>query len=493
MKIVALSIKNFAGISEADIQPGKITVFSGKNAAGKTSVLNAVRAALEGAAPGTIRKGADRAEILVDLEEIRVRRLIRPSGSTLEVLNAEGFKRPAPQTYLSSILGTTQFNPMEFYRAKAADRTQMLLSAIGKQVSYEEIIEITGEIIPGIPKAGPALVMYELVRKHYYTLRHGKNKALVHQRELTKEARAKVPQGYEPVDIDGQAAGLQQRQENNRNAIARLQAEKDASEKAAKTRKEIEERVAVGQKFVAEARSHLDAVTPPDIEPLRQAVAELERQLEEARKILRQAEEVLSERADLESQISFNERDIEADLKTLASLPGAFDESLLEAAHLEQANLSGEFLAIEKEKASRKLLEEALKAEAAEEALQAEADALDAMVVKFWDELPAQALREANLPIEGLQVDGDNITVNGISIDNLSGAEKMKLALDIARALAADKPLKWIGIDSIEQLDDESFAEFKAQAENDGYQYFATRVGAPREGELEVAGGKVVA
>ncbi len=492
MKILSLRIRNFAGILEADIVPGKVTVFAGKNRQGKTSILNAVRAALEGAAPETIHQGAKSAEILIDLEEITVDRRITPGGQRVEVLNAEGFKRPAPQTYLCSLLGATQFNPMEFHRAKKVDRTKMLLEAVAKKVTFEQIIEITGEVVPGIPKEGPALLMYDLVRKHYYILRAGKNKELVNRRELARTARTKVPEGYVPEErIERQEDDLRQRRENNRNAIARLQAEKKSAERAAETRKELTDRITTNERLVVEGKEALKKAAEPDVAGCRKKVEDLRAKLREAEVELEGAELQAKAIADMRSSIVGMEQTMASDKKTLASLPGAFDESLLETAKAELVNLGSEAVAIEEEKARQALLGDAIAAEASRDVLQSEADALDEMVIRFRDDLPAQALREANLPIEGLKIDGDDVTVRGIPIDNLSGAEKMGLALDIARALAADKPLKWIGIDGAEQLDDESLAEFKAQADTDGFQYFVSRVGEPREGEIEIRGGKV--
>jgi hypothetical protein len=66
------------------------------------------------------------------------------------------------------------------------------------------------------------------------------------------------------------------------------------------------------------------------------------------------------------------------------------------------------------------------------------------------------------------------------------------MTLSIARALVPGGGLKTICIDGWERLDEEKQAEFIRLADGDGFQYFVTRVGAPREGELEVAGGKMV-
>jgi DNA repair exonuclease SbcCD ATPase subunit len=493
MKVISLRISNFAGILEADIKPGKVTVFSGKNRAGKSSILNAVRACLEGADPTMIHQGTARAEIVVDLEEIRVARKITTSGQRVDVTNADGFARTkAPQAYLSSLLGATQFNPMEFHRSKKADRTKMLLEAIAKKVTFDDIVEITGEIVPGIPKEGPALIMLDLVRRHYYALRAAKNKELVNRRELARTARAKVPEGYIPEEgIEESKDDLRQRIENNRNTIARLQAEKKSAEQAAVTRTKLEDRIRKNEGILESARTTLAEEKIPDIAHLRGMVEDLRLQLLAAEEALQFATSIMANRDRLQSDIASMEAAIAQDKETFEGLTGAFDESRLTAALQKMNNLGSELAAIEEEKARQTILGDAIAAEASQDVLQSEADALDGMVIKFRDDLPAQVLSEAKLPIEGLKIDGDDITVGGIPIDQLSGAEKMELALSIVRALAASAPLKLICIDGVEQLDDDSLAAFEKQAQGDGFQYFVSRVGVPREGEIEIKEGRV--
>lgn len=493
MKILSLHVRDFAGIVEADINPGKITIFAGKNKQGKTSLINAIRAALEGADPIEIRKGSARAEILVDLEDITVRRRITPGGNTVEVLNREGFRRPTPQAYLSSLFGTVQFNPVEFIRAaKKAERRKMLLDAVGQTVTAEQIIEACGEVIPGIPAKGPALLMYDLAAKHYYALRHAKNKELLNRRELARTARAKVPEGYEvPVALDEKEKAVAIRADVLNKKIATLQAEKQAAEKAETTRTKIGARIQKNQEILGQAKITLAEEKVPNIAGLRGAVEALRLQLRAAEEALQAGVSIVANIDRLKGDIANMERDIRQDQETLAGLPGVFDERRLIEAEAEADGLDGEAAVLGMEKNLQQVFAEAVATEAARDALQTEADALDGMVVIFRDVLPAKSLSEAKLPVDGLRIDGDDITIDGIPIDNRSGAEKMELALSIVRALAADNPLKLICVDGIEQLDEESFAAFEMQAGKDEFQYFVTRVGTPRAGEIEISEGKV--
>lgn len=103
-----------------------------------------------------------------------------------------------------------------------------------------------------------------------------------------------------------------------------------------------------------------------------------------------------------------------------------------------------------------------------------EAEKLDAVVKKLTKEVPEDLIKKASLPVEGLLIEGDEILVNGVNIDNLSTSEQLKFGLDIVRALNGE--FKVICVDGIEALDKESFEAFLKEAEADDYQYFVTRV-----------------
>lgn len=135
MKIVSLSAENFKRLRAVEIRPdGHMVQIVGKNGAGKTSVLDAIWAALAGAAavPAVpIRTGESAARIKLDLGEIIVRRTFKRQEdgevtTALSVENAEGVRYGSPQKMLDALLGELAFDPLAFARMAPKDQFETL-------------------------------------------------------------------------------------------------------------------------------------------------------------------------------------------------------------------------------------------------------------------------------------------------------------------------------------------------------------------------------
>ena len=138
LQIVELRASNVKRLTAVTIRPdehGNLVVLSGRNGAGKSSVLDAIAMALGGreqipAEP--IRRGADRAEVVVDLGELIVRRTFTPSGGgTLVVSNRDGARFQSPQTMLDALVGRLTFDPLAFSREDPRRQAEILRDLIG--------------------------------------------------------------------------------------------------------------------------------------------------------------------------------------------------------------------------------------------------------------------------------------------------------------------------------------------------------------------------
>ncbi len=135
MKIIALQAENLKRLVAVEIRPdGNLVQITGKNGQGKTSVLDAIWWALEGARhiqAEPIRKGATKAVIKLDLGEIKVRRTLnaKEDGSYTTSMIAEaadGSRYNKPQDVLDAIVGSLAFDPLAFTRMKPKDQFDAL-------------------------------------------------------------------------------------------------------------------------------------------------------------------------------------------------------------------------------------------------------------------------------------------------------------------------------------------------------------------------------
>jgi hypothetical protein len=495
MKIAKLSIKNFLGIKDVLIEPKKITVLSGRNKQGKSSILKAIEAAFKGCTPAAIHQGTERAEIVVDLEDILVTRVQTHKTHSVTVKTKEGYVRTAPQKFLDGLLGNFAFNPLAFLLSEAKARKDYLLKAMDVTVTAEQIREAAGDVthVP-VPPSGPALEQYAEAHGWFYRQRTEVNRTLKQKMSAAAEAKKKLPEAYvyNPnvlIEIDR----WRDQEQTIERRIAALEEEQKAAERADKTRGRIgkeQEELAI---TFAERMQLATAITYSDTDAKKaiDLVYELEEKLATAKK---NKDHIVNERQlrrRFEEEAAILDGRMKKNLETLEELPPPFDTEKFEAEEEHLAETTTRVVALKDEQKRMAIFEEASQLGEEVQTLEEESGRLSTLVEKFGKELPAKALAEAKLPIEGLQIGEAGILVSGVPIDQLSASEQIEVTLSIARALSRELPL--ICIDGVERLDEEAFAEFVKQSGSDGFQYFVTRVGAPHEGELEVREGKVVA
>lgn len=137
MKIIKFSASNVLRIKAVEIEPdGTLQVITGKNAAGKSSVLNAIFLALSGGTAAReikrpIRDGEESAEVTLDLGDIIVTRTWDEKGTKLVVKAADGATYKSPQTLLDQLVGKLSFDPLAFTRLSAREQREALLDLLG--------------------------------------------------------------------------------------------------------------------------------------------------------------------------------------------------------------------------------------------------------------------------------------------------------------------------------------------------------------------------
>lgn len=137
MKIIKLVAENFKGLKAIEITPDEnFQIISGKNAQGKTSVMDAIWSAIAGkdalkATDKPIRDGQSKAVVSVDLGDLKVTRKWNGDKTTLEVTAKDGAKYNSPQTMLDNLIGKLSFDPLSFANQDSKKQKSTLQELVG--------------------------------------------------------------------------------------------------------------------------------------------------------------------------------------------------------------------------------------------------------------------------------------------------------------------------------------------------------------------------
>ena len=427
MKILGMVAENFKKIRVVEITPkGKMIQITGKNGQGKTSVLDAIWAALEGAKAmpeKPVRKGAERARIKLDLGDLVVTRTIAAGGtSTLVVENKTGVKLSSPQSVLDKLLGDLSFDPCAFIEMKPKQQIEELRKVA--KISYD------------VDAAAAA-------NKADYDERTAVNRDV--ERLKIEVASITVQEGLPKDKVDEAPILAELSEVDKKNAQAR-EAEHAKALKLAQVDRH--------------KRDH--SQTQEEIDQLEEKATSIEKLIAESKKQLEETREQISGLEKAKKGISNLIIHVQRDYD--ATPAPTFVEVSEVSAKLQQAQLVNR----EIEKRSRR---DALQAQLNEKRRQA--DQLT-RAIEDREEKKRAAVREAKMPIEGLTFDEEQVLYNGIPIEQLGEGEQIRISASIA--MAANPELRVIRIMRGESMDEDALAILAMMAEQNDFQIWMARV-----------------
>lgn len=136
MKILKLTAENLKRIQVVEITPdGALVQITGRNGAGKSSVLDAITYAIGGkdtVCAEPLRKGEKRGKAVVDLGDIIVTRTFTEGGGgQLTVTSKDGTKQASPQAVLDKLCGRISLDPLAFSRMEPKAQATTLRNLAG--------------------------------------------------------------------------------------------------------------------------------------------------------------------------------------------------------------------------------------------------------------------------------------------------------------------------------------------------------------------------
>lgn len=406
LRVENVKITDIKGVASLEFKAGTVTVISGPNGVGKSSVLHALAAIFEGGNdPDMIRRGAKFGSVTIGLSDgVTIQKTIKPKGSILKVTTENGGLVKGPQTYVKSLTHGMAFDPVGFVEANAKDRLRFLLEAMPITFSAEQLQGALG----GVPMRALDLDEFNSVLDGRLDQRTETNRSL-------KQLDATIAQLEGALPPDG-------------DTDWQMQADQ-LQTKAAEAEQSIQ--AAVGDRDVWIETEKADKVQEHSekVEVLRLQMVALDKERDEAvREVEREASRI-------------------------------YEESVAETRELLQG-LSGQ-LATARQKA-----EEATRADATKQTVQgfrdqaaskqATSDELTACIDKMR-ELKKGVLSE--LPIPGVDIREGEVYVDDTPWPHVNTSAKYLVAAQVSALEKCALPFKIL--DSAEQLDGENLGYLK--------------------------------
>lgn len=430
MKISHIRIENILGVKKFELVPGgTLNEIVGTNGEGKTSILEAIKAATQGGHDATLlRQGEDKGEVVLVLDDgTQLHKRVTEGRSSLDLVR-DGKKVPRPAEAIRALTDLLSVNPIEFLTAPKRDRVQVLLESMPINVDPARLEEISG--IPTTAHPGiTGLSLIAAVRQQVYDDRTGTNRAIKEKESTINQLKIALP------DVPGGVSGDEDE----------LRASLEAARQARDTETQrIDNKLAGLQKATAERIVAIRAEAQAKIDAIR---AEADTAVAVETAALTHTE-----------GLAGKQRQKALDTYAAASEP-------LNAAIANIVAHRNTFAKRQQTLETIKMMEDQLTE------LQGDADAQSA-ALDAVDAYKSEVLN--SLPIPGLEVRDGEVFRHGIPFDRLNTAQQVEIAIEIAKLRAG--PLAVCCIDRFEALAPDALEEFRKRAAESDMQLFVTRV-----------------
>lgn len=447
MKVTSISIENVMGVERLAFAPGVLTLVEGRNGAGKTSILEAVRSALRGGHdPSLLRAGAERGSVRLVLEDgTEITKTIGKDASPLKVSLPGAGRVSKGQALVDSLVDSLGVDPMALLNCPPAKRAEYLADIMALDVPEVALREAAGRpvAVGKLPAGASGLDRLEAVRKALYDERTGINRTAKDKRATAAQLRETLPpEGAGVPDV----AGLREQWTAVSDGLAAV-----GKATVAKTR-EAEEAIREN------AQGEIDAVREDAAERIR--AIEREREAAVARIKERASNQAAEARSVASDEIRAAEEKARPELDRLTAEIATAEAAEKEHARAEKTR---EILAAAERDAD--------KAEVDSRALTEALERIDALKASLLEKLP----------IKGLEIRDGAVFVDGLPFERVNSARQIEIAFQVAKLRAGKVGL--IVADGLERFDEETYRTFEAAAASAGLQFVVGRVGS---GELSV-------
>lgn len=475
MRIERIKARNFKSFEDLDETLGDITIISGRNSVGKSTFLDIVYAAFitEGDR-NLLRVGADEGEFTIYLrddngETFEVRRTLKPGKvSAPTVKSSKSGTMGAAASFLKTLVDTATLDPIRVVMAlPPAEQAKILLETLPLTLDHAELAaavsqtwgtSLENSLLLGIPnltaiiynaKKLPALDALKAVEDCVFDQRKLVNRDVKTQMAHASQLRAAVGPADDGKELAAEAAAVAERLE--------VVIESEAGEKSE----------------ILQSCNFSDHAAKASCE------ADIAKLKEKADKAIAD----IQERLTAESARLRGERD-----NKLQHIQRRYAE--MREAVTEKYSTEREELKVKRAQIQERVIRQSGAIETKRNAQAAESQAADSKAKSDAMSKALDAIKDIraklleSLPIPGLSVEGGQIYLKGVALQEVNTAQQGKFWIGIAVRRAIDKGLGTVIIDDAEHFDDVTFPMILESCKQSGLQFIIGRV-APHPFKVE--------
>lgn len=464
MKITKIKIKNMFGIKEYEAG-SKSLELSGKNGAGKTSVIDAIRYALTNKSNRDyiVRNGETEGEILIETDAgLTINRKPRTTRSDYKSIKKNGAEVPNPETFLKDIFTELQLNPVEFMSMDKRRQNAIILDMIEFPWDLNWIKTQFGEIVPDVNYEQNILQVLNDIQAEngfYYRKRQDINRDVRNKTAFIADIGDELPTGYNAKTWE---------EANLSDLYREIETIRNRNDQIEKAKHIVENRDNKVRKFEADREISIATLDREINFKANQISNEITRLREQIKALELEQSNLEDKKADkievIEQTYKANIAKYDAEVEEYKDIADKEIKPLTEL--IEKAELTEKMKSYLNEYKRMNLLQMDI------EELSVVAQELTDKIEKARM-LPGEVLQTAMIPIKGLSVKDGIPLINGLPVTNLSEGEKLDLCIDVA----VQKPnaLQIILIDGVETLSTDNRERLYEKCKSKGLQFIATR------------------